>query len=121
MFINVYYYFNTTTNSESKDFFSVFLDQEFDENLNEVDRQMIGKPTVANGYSLMFKARNNSPLQKRHTDHHFRGKMLDFQLLMLFRRSVGVERSECETFLGRSDVLCGRDILLSEYLSALME
>ena len=41
MFINVYYYFNTTTNSESKDFSSVFLDQEFDVNLNEVDRQLI--------------------------------------------------------------------------------
>ena len=42
--------------------------------------------------------------------------MLDFQLLMLFRRSGGVKRSECETFLGHSDVLCERDILLWESL-----
>ena len=41
MFINVYYYFNMTTNSESKNVSSVFLDQEFDVNLNEVDRQLI--------------------------------------------------------------------------------
>ena len=61
MFINVYYYFNTTTNSESKDFFSVFLDQEFDVNLNEVDRQLIGKPTVANGYSLVFRLETTLP------------------------------------------------------------
>ena len=47
--------------------------------------------------------------------------MFEFQLLMLFRRSGGVKRSERETFLGQSDVLCERDILLSEYLSALME
>ena len=55
MFINVYYYFNTTTNSESKNVSSVFLDQEFDVNLKEVDRQLIGKPTVADGYSLVFR------------------------------------------------------------------
>ena len=61
VFINVYYYFNTTTNSESKDFFSVFLDQEFDVNLNEVDRQLIGKPTVVNGYSLVFRLETTLP------------------------------------------------------------
>ena len=61
MFINVYYYFNMTTNSESKDFFSVFLDQEFDVNLNEVDRQLIGKATVADGYSLVFRLQKTLP------------------------------------------------------------
>ena len=61
MFINVYYYFNTTTNSESKDFSSVFLDQEFDVNLNEVDRQLIGKPTMADGYSLVFRLQTTLP------------------------------------------------------------
>ena len=61
MFINVYYYFNTTTNSESKNVSSVFLDQEFDVNLNEVDRQLIGKPTVANGYSLVFRLETTLP------------------------------------------------------------
>ena len=61
MFINVYYYFNTTTNSESKDFSSVFLDQEFDVNLNEVDRKLIGKSTVADGYSLVFRLQTTLP------------------------------------------------------------
>ena len=61
MFINVYYYFNTTKNSESKDVSSVFLDQEFDVNLNEVDRQLIGKPTVADGYSLVFRLQTTLP------------------------------------------------------------
>ena len=61
MFINVYYYFNMTTNSESKNVSSVFLDQEFDVNLNEVDRQLIGKPTVADGYSLVFRLQTTLP------------------------------------------------------------
>ena len=61
MFINVYYYFNMTTNSESKNVSSVFLDQEFDVNLNEVDRQLIGKPTVADGYSLVFRLQTTFP------------------------------------------------------------
>ena len=61
MFINVYYYFNTTTNSESKNVSSVFLDQELDVNLNEVDRQLIGKPTVADGYSLVFRLQKTLP------------------------------------------------------------
>ena len=61
VFINVYYYFNTTTNSESKNVSSVFLDQEFDVNLNEVDRQLIGKPTVADGYSLVFRLQTTLP------------------------------------------------------------
>ena len=61
MFINVYYYFNTTKNSESKNVSSVFLDQEFDVNLNEVDRQLIGKPTVADGYSLVFRLQTTLP------------------------------------------------------------
>ena len=34
----MYYYFDTTANSESKDFFSVFLDYEVDVNLHKVDR-----------------------------------------------------------------------------------
>ena len=61
MFINVYYYFNMTTNSESKNVSSVFLDQEFDVNLNEVDRQLIGKPTMADGYSLVFRLQTTLP------------------------------------------------------------
>ena len=61
MFINVYYYFNMTTNSESKNVSSVFLDQELDVNLNEVDRQLIGKPTVADGYSLVFRLQTTLP------------------------------------------------------------
>ena len=36
--INMYYYFYTTANSESKDFFSVFLDHEFDVNFYKVGR-----------------------------------------------------------------------------------
>ena len=36
--INMYYYFYTTANSESKDFFSVFLDHEFGVNLHKVGR-----------------------------------------------------------------------------------
>ena len=36
--INMYYYFHNTANSESKDFFSVFLDHKFDVNLHKVDR-----------------------------------------------------------------------------------
>ena len=35
--INMYYFY-TTANSESKDFFSVFLDHEFDVNLHKVGR-----------------------------------------------------------------------------------
>ena len=61
MFINVYYYFNTTTNSEPKNVSSVFLDQEFDVNLNEVDRKLIGKSTVADGYSLVFRLQTTLP------------------------------------------------------------
>ena len=36
--INMYYYFYTTANSESKDFFSVFLDHKFDVNFYKVGR-----------------------------------------------------------------------------------
>ena len=53
--------FDTTKNSESEDFFWVFLVQEFDVNLNDVDRQLIGKPMVANGYSLVFRLQTTLP------------------------------------------------------------
>ena len=64
MLIKVYYYFYTTANSESKDFFSVISDHEFDVSLHKVNRYLIRKPTEANGHSLMFSLQNNSPLQK---------------------------------------------------------
>ena len=106
----MYYYFHSTANSESKDFFSVFLDHEFDLNLHKVDRKLIRKPPGANGLTvLLFSLKNNSSLLKRHTNHHFCVQMFEFQH---FRRSVGMKRSECETFLGHGDVLCGPDILL---------
>ena len=69
--MKVYYYFYTTANSESKDLFSVISDHEFDVSLHKVNRYLIRKPTEANGHSLMFSLQNNSPLQKRHEDHHF--------------------------------------------------
>ena len=62
--MKVYYYFYTTANSESKDFFSVISDHEFDVSLHKVNRYLIRKPTEANGHSLMFSLQNNSPLQK---------------------------------------------------------
>lgn len=37
------------------------------------------KTTVANGQSLVFSLQNNSPLQKRHADHHFCVQMFEFQ------------------------------------------
>ena len=52
-----------------------------------------------------------------HANHHFCVQMFEFQH---FRRSGGVKSSLSETFLGHSDVLCGRDILLFWYLSTLM-
>ena len=109
MLIKVYYYFYTTANSESKDFFSVISDHEFYVSLHKVNRYLIRKPTEANGHSLMFSLQNNSPLQKRHADHHFCVQMFEFQH---FRMSGEVKCSLCETFLGQSDVLCGRDIIL---------
>ena len=110
------YYFYTTANSESKDFFSVFLDHEFDLNLHKVDRKLIRKPPGANGLTvLLFSLKNNSSLLKRHTNHHFCVQMFEFQH---FRRSVGIKRSKCETFLGHGDVLCGPDILLPVSLHA---
>ena len=115
---NMYYYFHSTANSESKDFFSVFLDHEFDVNLNKVDRWLIIKPTEAHSHSLMFSLQSNSPIHKRPTDHLFCDQMFEFQHL---RRSDGLKRSECETFLGHYDVLCGWDILFSLYLSPLIE
>ena len=111
--MKVNYYSYTTANSESKDFFSVIADHEFDVSLHKVNRYLIRKPTEANGHSLMFSLQNNSSLQKRHSDHHFCVQMLEFQH---FRRSGEVKCSLCETFLGQSDVLCGRDIILY-YLS----
>ena len=57
----------------------------------------------------MFSLQNNFPLQKRHADHHFCVQMFEFQH---FRMSGEVKCSLCETFLGQSDVLCGRDIVL---------
>ena len=107
--IKVYYYFYTTANSDSKDFFSVISDHKFDVSLHKVNRYLIRKLTEANGHSLMFSLQNNSPLQKRHADHHFCVQMFEFQH---FRRSGEVKCSLCETFLGQSDVLCGRDIIL---------
>ena len=77
--INMYYYFHSTANSESKDFFAVFLDHEFDANLNKVDRWLIIKPTEANGHSLMFSQQSNSPIHKRPTDHIFCDQMFEFQ------------------------------------------
>ena len=37
------------------------------------------KTTVANGQSLVFSLKNNSPLEKRHADHHFCVQMFEFQ------------------------------------------
>ena len=74
------YYFYTTGNFESKDFFSVFLDHEFDLNLHKVDRKLIRKPPGANGLTvLLFSLKNNSSLLKRHTNHHFCVQMFEFQ------------------------------------------
>ena len=74
------------------------------------------KTIVANGQSLVFSLQNNSLLEKRHADHHFSVQMFEFQQFRTSFRS-----SSCETFLSHSDVLCGRDILLSQYLSTLIE
>ena len=72
----MYYYFYSTANSALKDFFSVFLDREFDVSLRK-DRFIIRKPTEANGHSLAFSQQNNSPLQKRHADHYFCVRILN--------------------------------------------
>ena len=37
------------------------------------------KTTVANGQSLVFSLKNNSPLEKRHADYHFCVQMFEFQ------------------------------------------
>ena len=88
--INMYYYFYTTANSESKDFFSVISDHEFYVSLHKVNRYLIRKPTEANGHSLMFSLQNNSPLQSVMQTIIFVSKCLNSNIL---RRGGGLKSS----------------------------
>ena len=59
----MYYYFYTTANSDSKDFFSVISDHKFDVSLHKVNRYFIRKPTEVNDHSLMFSLKTTLPVK----------------------------------------------------------